>query len=111
MSLLRQDITSPILPLYQLVNRAGVAGWILLFNDVINAITVRQRDSSQYTALDGSALFQMAYVGFCVFYSVAYLMRYPRKQVAYLLVATPALLLLLYTGFCAFSSLWSPRVI
>jgi len=96
-----------ILPLHQLIGKAGLAGWLLLLTNIVAAATVRRRDPSQSSALDESAFIQLAYVGLCLFWALTHIFRARRVAVLHLLVFTPASLLLAYIGLCALSSLWS----
>ncbi|HPC94077.1 MAG TPA: hypothetical protein PLU87_03980 [Sedimentisphaerales bacterium] len=95
----------------QLLRNGGAAGVLLLVRDIVNVAAVRQRDLSDYAAVDGSAMLQIAYVGLCLCYVVYHLSQFRPAGAAYLLRRTPAWILFVYTGLCALSSLWSPDVV
>ena len=99
---------APILHLLKLIDKGGVAGCLFLFRDIITVVTTRIRDMSQYNAVDGSAILQIAYLIVCLFYISYHLTRSSRKEAIYLLLfTTPIGLLVIYTGLCGLSSLWS----
>lgn len=100
-----------ILPLryapMQLIRSGGIAGMLLLGNNILSVAVVRTRDLSDYAAVDGSAMLQIAYTGLCLCYALYHLTRSRPAGTVYLLKNTPASLLLIYTGLCAISSFWS----
>jgi len=95
----------------QLLRNGGVAGMFLLARDIVNVAAVRQRDLSEYAAVDSSAMLQIAYVGLCLCYALYHLTRFRPAGAIYLLKRTPAWIVFVYTGLCAISSLWSPDLV
>jgi hypothetical protein len=103
-------VKAPLLPLTQLIGRAGWAGYLLLGFEVMRVASIRGRDLSNYAAVDDSAMLQITYVGMCLLYVLYHWTRSPQRGAFYLLRATPVLLLMLYTGLCGLSALWSPNL-
>jgi len=91
-----------------LMHKGGTVGMLLLAKDVVNVAAFRGRSMSEYAAVDGSALLQIAYLGICLIYVLYYFGKSRPAGTFYLLTATPASILILYSGLCLLSSLWSP---
>jgi len=99
---------SEIIPLRQLIRRAGVHGYLLLAESLLFFLTARGRTEG-YDTIDASAAIQAGYAVVIFIFSVRYLILPVGRRIWFFLFSRPMAYLTLFILMCMLSSLWSEK--